>query len=261
MSYKAEDRKYLDTLRMTDRELAVIVSKELRDSDAKRRWSRRRTNFMRMAVDIAQPGGTTAKYVVRSYDLSEGGIGFFTGSYVHASTRCRLHLTTVDGELLSIDGTIAHCKNVWGHVHFAGVNFDSPIDLTWFDDTPEDAHPPPPLQTLQAQQTTQYERYAVNLAHEAGPVEQALTVIDELRQMIINEAGSDEIQACLELVRLALNLDGTSQPNQDESNPPDRSDPKDQPNQHDQSSPQDQSMPHDQANPDAQVEEVATSQN
>ncbi len=211
MSIKVENRKYLDTLRMTDHELSVVVTEEMREAGVQRQFSRRRTNFMRMSVDVIQPGGTTGKYVVRSYDLSEGGVGFFTGNYVHASTRCRLGMTTVDGESVSIDGTIAHCRNIWGHIHFAGVQFDSPIDLSWFDDTIESessrGDESQPNATGNQSGIFSTNENACGKKNNATPVEQALCVIDELRQMIVNDARPDEIRACLELVCLALNLD------------------------------------------------------
>lgn len=195
---RVENRKYLDTLRMTDSELAVVVSEELCRNSTERRHIRRPTNFMRMTIDITQPGGTTGKFIVRSYDLSEGGVGFFTGNYVHGATRCRLGITTIDGESLSIDGTIAHCRNVWGHVHFAGVQFDSPIDLSWFE--PETATNAKNLET----ETTIKEGEQVRDLDPASLAE-ILAAINELRGMLSLEQQSDEVRACLTRLDALIN--------------------------------------------------------
>lgn len=209
MTYKAENRKYLDTLRMTDNELAVVVSEELCRNSAERRWMRRSTNFMRMIIDVFQPGGTIGKFIVRSYDLSEGGIGFFTGNYIHASTRCRLSITTIDGESLSIEGTIAHCKNVWGHVHFAGVEFDTPIDLSWFED--DDA----------GSRNNSIENLdeKTNGTIDSNPqsVQSILAIVDELRELITRKQLPDEIRACIERIESALKLNGEAPADPDEA--------------------------------------------
>ena len=224
MFYKAENRKYLDTLRMTDSELACVVAEEFCKSSEERRWLRRTTNFMPMTIDVVQPGGTTGMYLVRSYDFSIGGVGFFTGNYIHRDTRCRLGVTTVDGEALSIDGAIAHCSNVWGHVHFAGVMFDSPIEMSWFDNNAKKLHTVaerassgvadptteesvarqvPPSRGEGESQDDPHDEEAIETP-EASPIEQALAVIDELRDLISKEHGPDEIRTCIERIEPAL---------------------------------------------------------
>ncbi len=175
---------------MTDSELAVVVSEELCRNSTERRHIRRPTNFMRMTIDITQPGGTTGKFIVRSYDLSEGGVGFFTGNYVHGATRCRLGITTIDGESLSIDGTIAHCRNVWGHVHFAGVQFDSPIDLSWFE--PETATNAKNLET-----ETEIKESKQDPDLDPASLTEIRAAINELVGMLPLEQQSDEVRACL----------------------------------------------------------------
>ncbi|GJM24881.1 MAG: hypothetical protein DHS20C16_12960 [Phycisphaerae bacterium] len=208
MSYWAENNKYLDTLRMTDSELAVIVSEELCRNSTERKWMRRPTNFMRMTIDTVQPGGTIGRFIVRSYDLSEGGIGFFTGNYIHSSTRCKLGMTTVDGESLTIDGTIAHCQNVWGHVHFAGVKFDTPIELSWFDGSIEASDPiAPKIPSEGTHEAAESNSYSVELV---------LAIVDELRDLITQEKQMAEIRACIERIEVALNPNDESRADGDD---------------------------------------------
>ena len=142
MYTRVEKTKYLDTLRMSDARLVAMVDHLLDQSDSRRRATRHPTNFMRMTAEVAQPGGTIGRYIVRSVDLSETGVGFLNGNYLHPSSRCRLSVKTTDGELLGIDGCIVHCTNLRGHVHLVGVQFDSPIDLTWFEESNKQGAPP-----------------------------------------------------------------------------------------------------------------------
>lgn len=85
-----------------------------------------------IAVAIKRHGGEWGKYVVRSRDLSSGGIGFIHGAYIHIGTECRVVLKDRRGQVVCLDGVVRQCKLLSGTVHDIGVQFSKPIDLDDF---------------------------------------------------------------------------------------------------------------------------------
>ena len=79
-------------------------------------------------IEMTQPGGVAAIFVVRPVDLCDDGIGFLHGGYVHQGTKAMVRLVTHDGETLAVNGKVAHCRCLHGRIHFAGMQFDKPID-------------------------------------------------------------------------------------------------------------------------------------
>ena len=83
-----------------------------------------------IAVAIQQPNGQWAKYVVRSRNLSTGGIGFIHGAYVHTDSKCRIIIKNLHGQVVCLEGVVRHCQYLCGTAHDVGVQFDAPIELT-----------------------------------------------------------------------------------------------------------------------------------
>lgn len=191
MFEKKEESKFLDTLKVSDAELESVIREVLCSSKGERRWVRRPTNLMRMTAVVHQPGGSIGRYTVRSYDLSEGGVGFFTGHYLHPSSRCQLGITAVDGEIIGVDGVIAHCSNIRGHIHLAGVKFDNPIELAWFDELSGECPKDPNHETF--------------------------AIIEELKEYIAGSASADVIQDCYDRLGAAMNLGSDSEHLEDEN--------------------------------------------
>lgn len=85
-----------------------------------------------MVVQMHHPGGTVANYMVRARNLSSRGIAFLHGGFVYTGTRCVLALMTIDNKVMRVEGQVARCQHVRGHVHDIGVQFDSPIRMRDF---------------------------------------------------------------------------------------------------------------------------------
>jgi CheY-like chemotaxis protein len=98
-------------------------------------------NAERIKVCITNPGGNNVCYSAIPRNLSRHGIAFLHGQFVYPNSQCGVTLKTLDGEIVSMVGTIIRCNHLGGTIHEVAAKFNSPIDLTHFARlTPEEAH-------------------------------------------------------------------------------------------------------------------------
>ncbi len=126
----------IDTLHLSDEQWRTL-SEKLDQHDPYLTGQRRHQRIAyrklaQIAVAVRQSDGEWAKYVVRSRDLSPGGIGFIHGSYVHVGCECRVILKDCHGQVVCLDGVVKRCGLVQGTVHDVGVQFHEEINLTAF---------------------------------------------------------------------------------------------------------------------------------
>ncbi|GAB4110284.1 MAG: hypothetical protein Kow00105_19050 [Phycisphaeraceae bacterium] len=137
----------IDTLKLTNEQWAELAEKLDRvptDYRGQRRAVRiEYKKLAQIAVAIKVSGTQWTKYVVRSRDLSEGGIGFLHGAYVHEGSACRVILKDLSDKVICIDGQVKHCVHVSGTVHKVGVQFNEKIDLSQFTEASGQADPVP----------------------------------------------------------------------------------------------------------------------
>ena len=134
----ARDKKdpFIDTLQLSDEQWAELSAKlELfRSSEGGQRKHMRvpfRT-LSQIAVAIQKPDEQWAKYIVRSRDLSEGGIGFIHGAYVHAGSHCRVIVKDVEGKPACLEGIVRRCDLLLGRAHVVGLEFNEEIVMSRF---------------------------------------------------------------------------------------------------------------------------------
>jgi len=128
--------QFIDTLKLSDEQWSELSDelKRFSSSDGGQRKHKRipfRT-LSQIAVTIQKPDESWSKYIVRSRDLSPGGIGFIHGSYVHTGSPCRVILKDLSGELACLEGVVRRCDLLLGRAHIIGVKFNEEIVLTNF---------------------------------------------------------------------------------------------------------------------------------
>lgn len=126
----------IDTLQLSESQWAELSTKLDRHTpqDGGQR-KHERVPFRKLsqiAVAIQQPDQSWTKYIVRSCDLSSGGIGFIHGSFVHTDSRCRVILRQTDGGAACIEGVVRRCQHLQGRAHIVGVMFNEEIQLERF---------------------------------------------------------------------------------------------------------------------------------
>lgn len=125
-------RDYLDTLRGHSREeiaaaFSAAVSHAAHPSDDEGKspavQAAASTNAGVAEIDIQQPGGSTARFLVRLTAINKDGLGFLHGGYLHSGSRCRVTVTTPKGGRVSIPGVVQHGRCIRGRIHFFDVHF------------------------------------------------------------------------------------------------------------------------------------------
>lgn len=76
-------------------------------------------------IEIQQPGGTTARFLIRLTEINKTGLGFLHGGYLHAGSRCRVTVTTQKGGRVTIPGVVQHGRCIRGRIHCFDVQFGS----------------------------------------------------------------------------------------------------------------------------------------
>lgn len=96
---------------------------------SKRRAKRFPYRLSRCVVHLQQPGALRfTPYVVKTRNISAGGMAFLHGGYVHVGTSCIVQLIRADGHWSDIPGRVVQCRYLRrGSLHEVGVLFDEPI--------------------------------------------------------------------------------------------------------------------------------------
>ena len=82
-----------------------------------------------LLVHMQQPGSTiTVPYLVPTRNISENGLSFLHGGFVHLGTRCMAQLITTYGTWDDVTGTVVYARYIEGNIHEVGLNFDRQVD-------------------------------------------------------------------------------------------------------------------------------------
>lgn len=127
-----------DALRLAKDELRDIRERLNAEEDGSEAAQKRRFDRFSYFVpegivaEVEQPGGSKACYVVQPRNISQEGLAFLHGNFIHPGVHCTLTLKTVDGERTSIRAIVVACRHVRANVHHVGVRFESQITVADF---------------------------------------------------------------------------------------------------------------------------------
>ena len=96
----------------------------------RRRWKRWEYRVSDIAVIVQHPGGGTGRFLVCARNISNGGISFIHGGYLHPGSECRVLLPKRDGRPLAVAGVVVHCRHLDGSHHEIGIQFMQQVDAT-----------------------------------------------------------------------------------------------------------------------------------
>lgn len=105
----------------------VPATQDRRDLDALRYpWVRP------AAIRVVHPGGNATSHLVRTRNVSIGGLGFIHSSFLYPNTPCHLAMRTIHGESVAVPGRILWCRHVSGRSHELGVRFGRLLEIKEF---------------------------------------------------------------------------------------------------------------------------------
>lgn len=147
--------EFVDALRASAKDMhAIFEILERRDATSQgrnrrsyERFSYRVPNGIRLIIN--PDSGPTNKLRVWPRNISAGGCSFLHGSLLYIGTPCTMILESLDGEPISVDGSIVRCDHICARFHEVGVVFKEAVDVTFFAQrdslsVPKNAAPPPP---------------------------------------------------------------------------------------------------------------------
>lgn len=148
MATQGISSKYVEGLRLSERERALLIEQMKKTGLADRRKSPRlivEGNFS-VLLTMEAPGGSSAFFRIYPWDLCRTGVGFFHRSFVYPGTRCSYTGLTFDGEPFTIKGEVVRCAHVSGNVHAVGTKLDAEIDPERFLGSGAGAGDAPPVE-------------------------------------------------------------------------------------------------------------------
>lgn len=96
---------------------------------SKRQHKRYRYRQQHLTAEIKQPGDPeSVNYSVEPIDLSQGGMSFLFGGYIHAGSECSVRLISLHGSWTDAPGRVVGCRFITGHIHQIRVEFSQKID-------------------------------------------------------------------------------------------------------------------------------------
>lgn len=130
MAAQGSPAKYIEGLRLSERERTILIEQMKKSGVADRRKSPRiiiEGNFS-VLLTMEYPGGSEAHFRIYPWDLSRGGLGFFHRAFVYPGTRCSFAGLNFEGQTFLIKGDVVRCAHVSGNVHAVGVKLEAEID-------------------------------------------------------------------------------------------------------------------------------------
>ena len=104
-------------------------------SDDRRDLDRTRHPFVkRAAMRVMHADGRNATHVVRTRNLSVGGLALVHGGYLYNGTRCAVIMQNRHGEGVALAGTVVWARLLQGQSHEIGLSFDTTIEIAEYID-------------------------------------------------------------------------------------------------------------------------------
>ncbi len=130
MSAPVPSGKYVEGMRLTERERSLLIEQMKKSGVSDRRKSPRAIveGSFSVLLTMESPGGSATHFKIYPWDLAKGGVGFFHRSFVYPGTKCTFTGLTFAGQPFTVKGEVARCSHVSGNVHAVGTKLESEID-------------------------------------------------------------------------------------------------------------------------------------
>lgn len=111
-----------------------LTQQEKANADLSRRHAQRFAYHQQanIVVTIFHNDSSQVRYAVVARNLSESGLAFLHGGYIHVGTQCVAALETTARQWVRVVGKVVRCRHVEGNVHEVGINFRDKLQLSNF---------------------------------------------------------------------------------------------------------------------------------
>ena len=126
-------KRIVDNLRMCEKELHAIISRYEHATNGKppetlrrsRRWD---WHSVSIVVSRHNEFGEKTHFAAYARNLSQDGLAFIHGAFIHPGSTCTVTLRTLKGKPLAVEAVVRRCSHIKGHLHDVGVQFTRQID-------------------------------------------------------------------------------------------------------------------------------------
>lgn len=125
----------IDALRISDAKWHELLDQIDQSADATgdKRSARRHErvayrNMTYMIVSVRQDRVNKQKFLVRTHNISQSGLAYLHGNYMHVGTCIELVMLHQTRGVARVLATVRRCTHLTGTVHHIGVEFDQPLD-------------------------------------------------------------------------------------------------------------------------------------
>lgn len=126
----------VDTLRLTDSEWLSYVaeldreaSRHMPNEDGRQHERMPYRNVAYVTATLKHLDGRHQKFIIRTHDLSESGLGFLHGNFIYPGSPMRVILHHRVHGLSYHDTIVRRCAHYKRHIHQVGVEFEKPINI------------------------------------------------------------------------------------------------------------------------------------
>ena len=128
---------FIRQLDLSNRECERLLKTiETRDCEGKKQSGRRHPRYPYLLADIPicieHPEGGKSYVLVFVRNISNGGLSFLHGGFIHANSRCTIILKTTEGDPVGLSANVRHCRLIQGSCHEVGIKFAQEIDVSQF---------------------------------------------------------------------------------------------------------------------------------
>lgn len=129
--------KFIRQLDLSNREcerlLKTIDSRSSEnEKDSNRNHPRYPFPIADVPICIEHPDGGKSYILVFARNISNGGLSFLHGGFIHTNSRCTIILKSLEGELVGLSAGVRHCRLIQGSCHEVGIKFSQEIDVSHF---------------------------------------------------------------------------------------------------------------------------------
>ncbi|MBI1367454.1 MAG: hypothetical protein GC162_02245 [Planctomycetes bacterium] len=85
-----------------------------------------------LQLSVTHPGGSACRFRIYPRELGSTSVSFLHGGFLHAGSRCILHLLSLNRQLRAVSGRVVACRHVEGLAHEVFMEFDQSINVSAF---------------------------------------------------------------------------------------------------------------------------------
>lgn len=129
--------KFVRQLVISNRECELVIKTiDARTAKGKQHSPRKHQRYSYILADIPicieHPDGGKIYALVFGRNISNQGMSFLHGGFIHSDSRCTIILKSIEDDPVGLSAKVRHCRLIPGSCHEVGIEFSQEIDIRQF---------------------------------------------------------------------------------------------------------------------------------